>query len=97
MKGSEFVFECVHLLYYKCHKVNPNRGRPYTDSPDLIKHKKATINPSNKKNNKCFQYAITVGLNHEEIKKYPQRITKIKSFINKYSWKGINFPSEKQD
>ena len=22
MKGSEFVFDCVCLLYYKCHKKN---------------------------------------------------------------------------
>ena len=28
---------------------------------------------------------------------YPQRITKNELFINKYSWKGINFPSEKDD
>ena len=26
MKGSEFVFKYVHLLYYKCHKINTNRG-----------------------------------------------------------------------
>ena len=26
----------------------------------------ARINPINKKNNKCFQYAVTVALNHEE-------------------------------
>ena len=26
-----------------------------------------------------------------------QRITKVKPFINKYNWKGINFPSEKDD
>ena len=51
----------------------------------------------NKKDNKCFQYAVTVVLNHEEIKKDWQRITKIKPFINKYNWKGINFPSEKDD
>ena len=57
--------------------------------------KKAIINPINKKDNKCFQYAITVALNYEEIKKDPQRITKIKPFINKYNWKGINVPSEK--
>ena len=25
MKGSEFVFDHVHLLHY-CHKINPNRG-----------------------------------------------------------------------
>ena len=36
-------------------------------------------------------------LNYEEIKKDPQRITKIKPFINKYNWEGINFPSEKDD
>ena len=30
-------------------------------------------------------------------KKNPQRITKIKPFINKYNWEGINFPSEKDD
>ena len=26
MKGSEFVFDYVHLLYYKRHKINPNCG-----------------------------------------------------------------------
>ena len=35
--------------------------------------------------------------NHEEIKKVWQRITKIKTFINKYNCKGINFPSEEYD
>ena len=35
--------------------------------------------------------------NHEEIKKDPQRITKIKAFINKYNWEEIHFPSEKDD
>ena len=26
MRGSEFVFDYVHLLYYKCHKINLNHG-----------------------------------------------------------------------
>ena len=43
-----------YLLYYKYHKINLNRGGPYIDSPDWIKEKKATINPINKKDNKCF-------------------------------------------
>ena len=30
-------------------------------------------------------------------RKDPQRITKIKPFINKYNWEGINFPSQKHD
>ena len=55
MKGSEFVFAYAHLLYYECHKMNPNQGRSYRDSPDWIKSKKAIINPINKKDHKCFQ------------------------------------------
>ena len=55
MKGSEFLFDYVHLLYYKCYKINPNCGGSYIDSPDWIKIKKATINSINEKDNKCFQ------------------------------------------
>ena len=65
MKNSEFVFDYVHLLYYKCHKINQNRGGSYEDSPNWMKHKKPTINPINKKDNKCFQYAVTVTLYYE--------------------------------
>ena len=36
-------------------------------------------------------------LNHEKVGKNPKRITKIKSFINKYKWKRINFLSEEDD
>ena len=92
MKGSEFVFNYVQLLYYKFHKINPNRGGSYMDSPDWVKNKKATINPINKIDNKCFQYTVTVALNHVEIKKYLQIITKIKPFIKKYNWKKVHFP-----
>ena len=51
---------------------------------------KKTINPINKKGNKCFQYVITIALNHEEIGKHPERITKIRSFISKYNKGRIN-------
>ena len=34
LKGSEIAFDYVQLLYYKCHKTNPNRGGSYIDSPD---------------------------------------------------------------
>ena len=44
-------------------------------SHDWIKNKKATINPINKEDDNCFQYAITVVLDYEEIKKDLQRIT----------------------
>ena len=41
MKGSEFVFDYVHLLYCKCHKISSNCGGSYVDSPDWIKNKKS--------------------------------------------------------
>ena len=64
-------------MHYECHKINPNRGVSYIDFLDWIKAKKHTIN---KKDKKCFQYTVTVALNHEVIKNDPQRITKIKPF-----------------
>ena len=67
-------------------------GESYIDSPDWIKNKKATINSINKKYNKCFQYAVTVAFNSEQIGKHAEIITKIKPFINKYKYDGINFP-----
>ena len=39
VKGSEFVLDYVHLLYYKCHKINTNCGGSYMDSPDWIINK----------------------------------------------------------
>ena len=83
--------------FIKCHKINLNRAGSYTDSPDWIKNKKGTINPINKKDNKCFQYAVTLPVNYEKIGKYAERIIKIKPFKNKYNWEGIHYPSEKDD
>ena len=39
MRGSDFIFDSVQLMYCKCHKVNFKRGGSYTDSPDWIKNK----------------------------------------------------------
>ena len=61
MKGSEFVFDYVHLLYFKCHKINKNCGGSYINSPDWFNNKKTTINlleKIKKKYNKCCQYTV---------------------------------------
>ena len=63
----------------------------------MIKNKKESINLIKKKKDKCFQYTVTVALNHEEIKKYLQRIIKIKPFIDKYNCEGVNYTSERDD
>ena len=45
MKGSDFIFDLVQLMYYKCHKVNSKHGGTDIDPPGWIKRKKATIKP----------------------------------------------------
>ena len=82
VKESEFIFDNVDLLYYKY--------------PKWLKDKKATINPKNK-DDKCFKHAVAIALNHEQIKSHPERISKIKPFIDQYNWKKINFPSHKEN
>ena len=32
MRGSEFVFDSVDLLYYELHKISINRSESYIDS-----------------------------------------------------------------
>ena len=47
MKRSDFIFNCVHLLRYKCYKINMNHDGSYIDSSDWIKNKITTINSVN--------------------------------------------------
>ena len=91
MRGSNFTFERVNLLYYHLHKISLNRGGSYIDSPEWLKNKRATINPKND-DDECFKNALTVALNHEEIGNNPQIITKIKNVINTYNWNDTKFP-----
>ena len=85
MKGSSYIFERIDLLEYHLHKISLNRGGSYIISPKWLKNKGVTINPKNTKDNNCFQYAITVALNHQNIDRNPERISKLKSFINNYN------------
>ena len=91
MRESEFVLDSVDLLYYHLHRISLKRGESYVDSPKWLKDKEATINLKNKNDNKCFQYAITVALNHQSIGNNPQRISKIEPFMGQYEWKNIDF------
>ena len=97
MRGNEFVYDSVDILYYNLNKVSLSRGGSYINSTKWLKNKKATINPKNDKEDKCFQYSLPVALNYEKIKKDPQRISKIKPFIDQYNWKEIDFPSHGKD
>ena len=88
MRGSDFAFDGVNFLYCDFSKISISRGGSYIDFPKWLKNKKSTINPKNN-DHKCFQYAVTNG--------HPQRISKIKPFIEQYNWKDIDFPSTSED
>ena len=96
MRGLEFGFHGVNLLHYDFNKISLNRGRSYIEPAKWIKDKRSIINSKNN-DYKFFQYAITVALNHDKINKHPQRISKIKPFIEQYNWNGIEFPATSKD
>ena len=96
MKVSDFAFDGVNSLYYDFNKTSINRGGSYIDSPQWLKNKKSAINPKNN-DDKCFEYAVTLALNLNRIDNHPERISKIKPFIEQYNWKDIDFPAMNKD
>ena len=62
-------------------------------SSESLRSKKGPI--TNKGN--CFQNALSDALDYQRIKKHPQKISKLKPYINHYNWKGIKFPSDKEN
>ena len=96
MRGSDFAFDGVNFLYYDVNKISINKGGSYIDSPKWLKNKKSTINQNNN-DHKFFQYAVTLAVNLDKINDHPERISKIKPFIEQYNWKDIDFPSTSKD
>ena len=64
-------------MYYCFQKID-RRAESHIKSPKWLAHKEATINLKNEEDNQCFQYAITIALNYNKIKKYVTKIEKIK-------------------
>ena len=83
-------------MCYDFNKISISRGGSYIDSPKWLRNKKSTINPKND-DYKCFQYAVTLALNLDKINSHPERISKIKPFIEQYNLKDIYFPSTSKD
>ena len=62
-------------------------------SSEWLRNKKAAIfNGDN-----CFQNSLNDATKYQNIKKDPQRISKIKPYISQYNWKDIEFPSHQKD
>ena len=48
-------------------------------------------------NDNSFENALNDALNYQTIEKHPERISKLKLYINKYNWEGIKFPAGPKD
>ena len=96
IRESNFIFDSIQRMYCKYRKINFLLGGLYIDSPDWMKKKNATINPKNRYG-KCFQYPGTVALSYEEIKWKPEGVSNIKPSINKYNYRGRDYPSKIDD
>ena len=97
-EGLETKMKGIYIWTYWFIRAPPSlhRGSSYINSHEWIKNKGVTINPK-KKDNKCFQYAITSELNYQNIDCHPERISKLDPFINNYNWKDIEYPSHSKD
>ena len=96
MRGSDFEYDGIDFFYYNFNKTSIYRGGSYIDSPKWLKDKKSTINPKNN-DHKYFQYAATLALNFYNINNHPEKISKIRPFIDQYNWKDIDFPPTNKD
>ena len=58
----------------------------------LRSKKEAIINGGND-----FKNSVNDALHYQTIETHPERISKLKHYINKYNWEGIEFPSGSKD
>ena len=56
----------------------------------MVKKQKSN-DKSDDNDDKYFQYAVRVALNHQKVQYNPESITKIKPFIDQHNWKEITF------
>ena len=96
MRGSDFEFDGINFFNYNFNKTSIYIGGSYIDSQKLLKDKKSTIYPKNN-DLKCFQYAATLAPSFDNINNHPEKICKIRPFIDQYNWKDIDFPATSKD
>ena len=58
----------------------------------LKSEKESIINGNND-----FQNALNIVLNYQNIETHPARISRLKPYINKYNWEGIEVPAGPKD
>ena len=66
MRGSEYIFDSICILYYNFNKISLVRSGSYIDIPKFVQNKEARVNPKNN-DGICFSYIITAALNIDQI------------------------------
>ena len=94
LRDSKFVFDGIVYTDIRIYTLNLTRG--YIPLPDWLSKKKAIINPKNL-DEKCFKWAVIVGLKWEEIDRGHQRVSKLRHYENEFDWSGISYPVSTSD
>ena len=55
----------------------------------MVGKKRAVINPKNESDEECFKWAAVAALHHVEIKSNPERIWKLRRYVDNYDWGGL--------
>ena len=93
---SGFTIDHIMHMHVNFHQLMLTRGSSYIKLPAWIENKKAVINPKNK-DEECFKWSVIIALHHKEISDHPERVEKLKPYVDKYNWKGLKFPMAIQD
>ena len=63
----------------------------------MDKKKGVIIKPKNMNDDYCLQYIVPAALDHKDIGRDPQGISKSKPFISKDNWEWTKFPPRPND
>ena len=89
--GSGWQFEQVVTFDINTNPYTPLAGSSYIEVPKELAGKHAIINVKNVKDNECFKWAVTSAI--FQLKKDPQRLSKVKPNAKRLNWEGIGFPT----
>lgn len=82
----------IEKLVVRIYKATALTGSSYIDLPEVIKNKKACINPKND-DDKCSMYAVKASLFHDRIKYSPERVSNLMKIDDPLDYSMLKFPT----
>jgi len=89
-QGSGWTLQGINEFTLHIAQYRPLIGSSFIPSPTFIANKMAVVNPQNKKDQKCFMWAILAALYPAD--KDTERVGKYKKYENELNWSGLKFP-----